>query len=466
MTYESVISPVDMHLYKDKFCTPRMREVLSEENLVAARLEVEATLAEVQAELGIIPAEAAREIRRVATLEHVSLEEYRAEYARKGHDIVALVWVLASKCENGWGEYVHWRSTTQDILWTANSLINRQALRMLREDLAALRHQLADLAQRHRLTVMPGRTHGQHCPPITFGFYLAVLAAAVDRHIDRLDECSERLLVGKVTGAVGTAASYGADAARLQDEICARLGLAVPRISESEISRDRVAELGNVCSLAVTTCEKLARDIWTQQRPEIAELAEPFRTGDQVGSSTLPHKRNPFSCEWVQGVAKVVRSNAYMLNELFVFDVRDGTRLAVEYMALPALLGMTDAVVTGMTAILEGLHVDEAAMRRNIDLAKGLSMDEPVMLRLADSLGRQTAHDLVYDCAMKAFESDEDFVALLLEQEQVAKLLTREDIETLMQYENYLGTAPDQVDAVVAHITDRAAADPPAVYAG
>ena len=299
---------MDMHLYRDKFSTSEMRAIFSEANIVQKRLDVEATLAEAQAEMGIIPAAAAVEIRRVANLDHMTLEEYSDAYARKGHDLVALVWLLASKCTDGFGEYVHWRSTTQDILWTSTALLYRDALRVLNSNLRELEGEMVQLIEKHRLTLMAGRTHGQHCPPITFGFYLAILASAVRRHIDRLKEVESRLLVGKVTGAVGTAASYGDDAEPLQRLICEKLGLQVPAITESEATRDRVAELCNLCSLIATTCEKLARDIWTLQRPEIGELAEPFRTGDQVGSSTLPHKRNPFACEWVQGVAKMVRA--------------------------------------------------------------------------------------------------------------------------------------------------------------
>ncbi|MDN5346930.1 MAG: hypothetical protein PWP65_494 [Clostridia bacterium] len=454
MQYEMALHPMDMKLYRDKFSTPAMREIWSEESIIQARLEVEATLAEVQAELGMIPKEAAVEIRKKATLEYVTPERYAELYAYKGHDIVALVWALNEVCEGGLGEYVHWRSTTQDILWTSTATLYKKTVQVLLNDLRELEEVMLGLMEKHKFTIMAGRTHGQHCPPITFGWYIGVIAYAIRRHIERLKECSKRLLVGKITSAVGTGSSYGPPelALKLQEKVCEKLGLGVPPITESEIVRDRVAEFVNVCSLIATTLEKLARDIWTLQRPEIAELEEPFRTGEQVGSSTLAHKRNPFGCEWVQGVAKLIRANAYPINELFVFDVRDGVRLAVEYVGVPSCAMMTSAIIQSMKKILSGLTVRPENMRRNMYVQKGLFMDEPVMLALAEKIGRQSAHDLIYDITMKAFAEDKSLKEALMENETVMKYLTEEQIDELIDPEKYLGTIPHQVEATLEAI--------------
>jgi len=456
LSYDTVVNPMDMLLYRNKLSTPKMREIWCEENIIRQRLRVEAVLAEVQAEMGMIPVEAAREIKKKATLEYVTPEKYVEMYDYKGHDIVALIWTLAPLCEKGLGEYVHWRSTTQDILWTSTALIFKDAVSVLLEDIRDVEEVMVDLADKHKLTLMAGRTHGQHCPPITFGFYIAVLALAVRRHIERLKECAKRLLVGKITSAVGTGSSYGSSeqSLELQKRVCAKLGLEVPPITESEITRDRVSEMGNVCSLIATTFEKIGRDISNYQRPEIGEVEEPFRTGEQVGSSTLAHKRNPFGVEWIQGAGKMVRAHAYALNELYGNDVRDGVRLAVEYMAMPAVFCMTSALLHGARRILSGLTVNADRMRRNMEIQQGLYMDEPVMLELADHIGRQSAHDIVYDCAMRAFQENMAFLDVLLENETVKKHLTEEQIKEVMNPENYLGTIPQQVGATIQTIRE------------
>lgn len=462
MPVATPIHPIDMGLYKDKMSTPEMRAIWCEENILRQRLRVEAVLSEVEADMGIIPRAAADEIISKATLEHVSLEEYAEMYAYKGHDIVALVWVLASKCENGYGEYVHWRSTTQDILWTSTALLFQDTFEVLLEDLLALEEVLVEMAEAYASTPMAGRTHGQYCPPITFGFYLGIQALAVRRHIDRLKQCRERLLVGKITSAVGTGSSYGStdQAFELQDRICAKLGLAVPPITESEASRDRVAEFGSVCGMVATTLEKVARDIWTMQRPEIDELAEPFRTGEQVGSSTLAHKRNPFGCEWIQGVSRLVRANVAPLSDILVFDIRDGVRLAVEYSTIPSIANMTSAGLRSLTKILKGLEVKPENMLRNMHASRGLMMDEPVMLRLADlGVGRQSAHDLLYDAAMEAHADGRHLRDVLLENPRAKELITADEVDELMKFENYLGTAPLQVAKTVEFIRQARKAD-------
>ncbi len=456
LPYDTVVNPIDMLLYRNKLSTPKMREIWCEENIIRQRLRVEAVLAEAQAEMGMIPEEAAREIRNKATLEHVTPEKYVEMYDYKGHDIVALIWTLTPLCEKGLGEYVHWRSTTQDILWTSTALMFKDSVSVLLDDLRDVEEVMVNLSDKHKLTLMAGRTHGQHCPPITFGFYIAVLALAVRRHIERLKECAKRLLVGKITSAVGTGSSYGTpeQSLELQKRVCEKLGLGVPPITESEITRDRVQEIGNICSLIATTFEKLGRDISTYQRPEIGELEEPFRTGEQVGSSTLAHKRNPFGVEWVQGAAKMVRAHAYALNELYCNDVRDGVRLAVEYMGMPAVFCMTSAALQGARRILSGLTVNADRMRHNMEIQQGLYMDEPVMLELADQIGRQKAHDLIYDCAMRAFQEGRPFLEVMLENETVKKYLTEEQIREVMNPENYLGTIPQQVEATIQTIRE------------
>ncbi|MFQ5895254.1 MAG: adenylosuccinate lyase [Nitrospinota bacterium] len=461
MHYTDAVHPMDMKLYQSKFSTPNQRRIWSEENIIAKRLLVEATLAEAQAELGMIPREAAEEIRKKATTEHLTAERYAELYALKGHDIVALVWGLNEVCEKPWGEYVHWRSTTQDILWTSTAILIQEAIDDLLREMRETEGVMMRLMEEHKLTLMAGRTHGQHCPPITFGFYLGILTAALRRHIERMKAARERIRVAKITGAVGTGSSYGPPevALELGERVAAKLGLTFPTITESEVTRDRVAEYLDVLSLTSVTFEKLFRDIWTYQRPEIGEVAEPFREGEQVGSSTLAHKRNPFGCEWVQGVARMIRSHAYAVNEIFCFDIRDGVRLAVEYTAVPACSCMAAAMLSAARAILAGLQVNRERMRKNLFIEKGLSMDEPVMLALAQHLGRQSAHELVYNITHGAFHEGLSLKEALLQDETVRKYLSASDIDRLTDYGQYLGTAPHQVGATLEALRGARAAD-------
>ncbi len=454
MEYDSAVHPADMKLYGSKFFTPRQRGIWNEENIIAKRLLVEATLAEVQAEMGMIPKKAAAEIRRKANTKYFSAERYAELFALKGHDIVALVWGLNEICEDGWGEYVHWRSTTQDILWTSTAILLRESIDDLLGEMRGLEAALLEVMEAHKKTVMPGRTHGQHCPPISFGFLVGIQAAAIRRHIERMKWERENTAVAKITSAVGTGSSYGTpkETLELGKRIADRLGLTVPTITESEAARDRVSGPLAVCSLVSVNLEKTARDFWTMQRPEIGEVAEPFREGDQVGSSTLAHKRNPFGCEWVMGIAKLIRAGAHSVMDLYCPDIRDASRLAVEYVNVPNVLAMTASICAQMTHIVSGLTVNTNRMYENCWIEGGLSMDEPVMLALAPHLGRQSAHDLIYDITHKAFHEKKTIKEALLKNKEILKYLTAKEIDNLTRYEKYLGTAPKQVELTLAAI--------------
>lgn len=449
----SPVHPIDMSLYADRLSSPRLRRIWAQENILATRLHVEATLAEVQGELGMIPVAAAREIRSKASLDHITVDEYAAMYERKGQDLVALVWLLAEKCEGGWGEYVHWGSTSQDISWTATALMLRETMDALGEQLREVERVLVNMAERHATTAMIGRTHGQHGVPITFGFYLSFLAHALHRHIGRLEAVRGRLAVVRMNGALGTGAAYGIERAHeLETRVAARLGLEVGKAPESEATRDNVAEFGAVCGMVATTFEKLARDVFTLQRPEIGELAEGFREGEQVGSSTLAHKRNPFGTAWIQGVARLIRAHSAPLQDLFVSDMRDGVRLAIEYSCLPALSCMTSALLRQAHDLVLGLEVHSDRMQDNLDASLGFLATEPIMMALATSVGRQAAHDLVYEVASRAIEERRHLGDVLRERDDIRAMVSEEELESLLRAENYLGTAPEKTVAAVQYL--------------
>ncbi|MFQ5765661.1 MAG: adenylosuccinate lyase family protein, partial [Rhodospirillales bacterium] len=300
----------DSALFADQFSTPRMREIFSDENMLQTWLATEATLAKAEAEAGIIPADAAAEIARVADASLYDLSEIKAEMDRTKHPIMPLVGAMAAKCEGSAGEYVHWGATTQDIMDTGTVLQLRDALDEIDAGLAELRTALAGQARAHRDTVMAGRSHGQQALPITFGFKAAVWLAEVRRHIDRVTECRPRVLVGQFSGAVGTLASLGEKGMDVQARMMADLGLSLPEITW-HTARDGYAEAASVAALAAGTCGKIAGEVYALQKTEIGELEEPNLEG-HVGSSTMPHKRNPATCETIVALSRAAANAAAM----------------------------------------------------------------------------------------------------------------------------------------------------------
>ena len=297
------ILPIDTGRYG----TPEMIEIFQEETRLQKMLDVEAALAWAHCEVGNIPKKDAEKIARIATLRYVKLARVKAIESEIKHDVAAIVRALSEACGPS-GAYVHLGATSYDIVDTANALQLKDAVEIIEKRLACLRRVLQEKTGKYKGTVMIGRTHGQHALPITLGFKFAVWTCEVSRHIQRLRECKDRVIVGKMSGAVGTQAGLGEHAPRIQELVMKRLGVHAAEISTQIVQRDRYAEL--VCLLAViaSSLENFATEIRELQRPEIGELSEAFEAEKQVGSSTMPHKQNPETCERVCGLARIVRS--------------------------------------------------------------------------------------------------------------------------------------------------------------
>jgi len=298
---------------------------------------------------------------------------------------------------------------------------------------------------------MAGRTHGQHALPTTLGFIFAVWTREIARHIQRLRECKERILVGKMSGAVGTQAGLGSNALKIQQLVMEKLGIKPAEISTQIVQRDRHAEL--VCLLAViaSTLDKIAIEIRELQRTEIDELAEPFQRAKQVGSSTMPHKRNPELCERVSGLAKVMRSLVVpALENIPTWHERDLTQSSAERFIIPEACILTDYMLNLMTNIIENLQVYEKRMRKNIELTKGRIMSEAVMIALArKGMSRQEAHEHLRRLAIKSTMEKQSFKKVLLEDKTVRKRLDEKEINRALNPRNYLGTAVKQVELVI-----------------
>ena len=440
---ELPILPIDTGRYG----TAEMRRVFEEETRVQKMLDVEAALALAHSEVGNIPRKDAEKIAATASLQHVKLDRIKAIEKEIKHDVAALVRALAEACGSS-GAYVHLGATSYDIVDTANALQLKDALDLIEEKLTRLKSILQKKTARYKDTMMMGRTHGQHALPITLGFKFAVWTCEISRHIQRLSECRKRVLVGKMSGAVGTQAGLGEHAVRIQELVMKRLGIRAAEISTQIVQRDRYAEL--VCLLATlaSSLENFATEIRELQRPEIGELFESFEAEKQVGSSTMPHKQNPETCERICGLARIVRSLVIpALENVVTWHERDLTQSSAERFILPEACILADYILFLMSDIVANLRVDEQRMLRNIDLTQGRAMSEAVMMALTrKGVNRQEAHELLRKLTIKSELEKRHFREILLEDKFVRSKLSEKEIGEALNPKNYLGTALKQAE--------------------
>lgn len=438
---------LDSLLFRDAFGTPRMREVFSDYALVGRYAEVEIALARAEAKCGVIPPEAAEAIAARTEVSALDFELLRRETDNVGYPILPLVHQMAEQCGEA-GRYVHWGATTQDIMDTAVVLQVREALKIVGEDIAELRRILADLSARYRDTPMAGRTHLQQALPVTFGYKASIWLAMFDRHAERLEQLKPRVLVGQFAGAAGTLASLGDKGFAVQEALCAELGLGVPA-STWHVARDAFAEAVNFLALVTGSLGKIALDIMIMASTEFAEVYEPFVKG-RGASSTMPQKRNPISSELMLAAAKAVRQHAGLMLDAIVQDFERATGpWHAEWIAIPESFVLTAGALHQAKAALAGLVVDEAKMAQNLDISRGLIVAEAVMMGLAPQLGRQQAHDVVYDACRRANEQHISLKEALASDPTITARIDQADIERLTSPANYLGLAPQMVDRVL-----------------
>jgi adenylosuccinate lyase len=429
--------------------TDELRAIFSDETRVQKWFDYEAALALAQAELGIIPRPAAAEIAAKAQVGNVDLAAIGAEIRRIKHPLVPALRALQAACADGHGEFLHFGPTTQDVLDTGMVLQLKDAHALLTRDLRAVGRALYRLAQAHRATPMAGRTHGVQALPITFGHKCAIWLAEAGRNYARLEQAAKRNFVGGMTGAVGTQASFGPRAFELDPMLMARLSLDVADIGW-QTARDRLADYANALGLIGGSLGKIAHEIIILSHNEIDEVAEPFAHG-KVGSSTMPHKRNPVICEGVVAVGHALRGSVGLMAQAMIVEhERDASVWRLEWKALPECCLMTGAMLAQMRHVLEGLEVHADKMRRNLDALGGFLMSERVMFALGDKVGKQSAHELVYEIAMRGIEEGFTFEQALMADDEVKGALGRDELRALLDPTTYVGLAPEIVDRVLA----------------
>ncbi len=424
-----------------------MLRIFKEDNRVQRLLDVEAALALAHAEVGNIPLRDAEKIAAMASTKYVKVERLKAIEKEIKHDIASLVRGLSEVCGSS-GAYVHFGATSYDIVDTANALQLKDALENIGKKLEGLKGILKKKALQHKKTVMIGRTHGQHALPITLGFKFSVWGYEISRHIDRLNECRNRVLVGKMSGAVGTQASLNENAALIQELVMKRLGIRAAEISTQIVQRDRYAEYICILAMIASSLENFATEIRELQRPEIGELFESFEEEKQVGSSTMPHKRNPEICERICGLARIVRSLvAPALKNVVTWHERDLTQSSAERFIFPESSILTDYLVFLLGNVVDNLRVDEKRMLLNIDITQGRAMSEAVMMALTrKGMNRQEAHELLRKLTVKSEAEKRHFREILLENNCVSGKLNENEIDKALNPKNYLGTAIEQAE--------------------
>ena len=434
-----------------RYGRPEFRALFAREARLRRALEVEAALALTQADLGMVPFDAAQAIERAASGPAVTLPHVEELEATLRHDVMAITRALAEAAGDA-GRWVHFGATSADITDTALALELRDALAVVRDGLTDLVRALATLAREHRATAEVGRTHGQYAVPLTFGYKMAVGASEVLRHRIRLDEARPRIAVGKMAGAVGTGAGFGARAAEVEAGVMRRLGLAADEAPTQIVGRDRIAELTNLLALVAGTCERLATEVRNLQRSEIGEVMEPFDEGRQVGSSTMAQKRNPMIAENVTSLARLVRAFALPpLENMVLWHERDLANSANERIVLPHALVLTDDILRKLAGVFRGLRVDAGRMEEILAAAGGAPMTENLMLALtARGLARGEAHEILRTLTRAGGEGS--LGARAKADPRIRALLPEKEIDELLDPARYVHAAAEKTDRVLAWV--------------
>ena len=450
---------IDSPLYRHLWGTEEARAIFEEPARLRSWLAILVALADAQAELGIVPAEAAQAILAEAAAERLDLGFVAEETRRTGHSTLGLIRGLQRILPASAAEWVYYGTTVQDLTDTWTALAVRSVGSILWRDLRAVERLLLGLAEHHRDTPMAGRTHGQGGSPITFGLKAASWADEVGRHLERLRQGASRWLVGQLAGGVGTLAFFGEAGPELRRRFCERLGLADPGMSWTT-SRDRLAEFTTLLALVSGTLARIGNEVYQLQRPEIGELREATRPG-AVGSITMPHKRNPETAEHLVTLWRLVRAAAGTTLEGMVQEhERDGRGWKAEWMAFPEACLLTMTALDLAKPLLEGLEVDETRMAGNASAGGGFAASEALLAALAPRVGKHRAQDLLQRVLGEARQQGRSLEEAATGSEVAGEILSGE-LRSLLERPR-TGAAGAMVDEVVRRARERHGIEPEA----
>jgi adenylosuccinate lyase len=435
-----------------RYTHPEMGAIWSDQRRYETWLEVELAATDAMADAGLVPAEAARELRARAAFDISRIEEIERTTQ---HDVIAFTTAVAEKVGPA-ARWLHFGLTSSDVVDTAQALQMREACGLIVKGIAGLMEAVRMRADEHRRTPMIGRTHGVHAEPMTFGVKLALWYAELQRDLDRVLRARDVVSVGKLSGAVGTFAHLDPD---IEARVCSRLGLEPAPVASQVIQRDRHAELMSTLAITAASLEKFALEIRGLQQTEIGEVEEPFAKG-QKGSSAMPHKRNPIGCEQITGLARLIRANAMAaLENVALWHERDISHSSVERVILPDSFIALDHMLRRFTRIVSGMVVYQDRMRENLGRSRGVVFSGTVLLELARrGVSREQAYEWVQRNAMRAFHEQKDFKSLLLADPDLTKVLDPAEIERAFDLNDQLRNVDAIFDRVFSRTTERAGA--------
>lgn len=440
---------IDNEFYGDGWSTAEMRKVFDDRARYQRWLDIEVALAEVQAGLGDIPAEAAREIAKTARIEELDIGFIKEELGKTGHSLLPLLKAVQKRCRDNLGEYIHYGPTTQDIEDTGAVLEIKDAAKILARDLIRIEKAILELAEKYRDFPMAGRTHNQQGLPITLGLKFANWAAEIRRGIERLKGIRERVFVGMMHGGTGSMAGLGEHAWEIAEQVMRKLGLGLPPTGWGS-ARDTVAEYQVVLGILAGSLGRVSNEIFQLARTEINEFREPL--GEHyVGSSTMPHKRNPEVTEFIVAMCRIVMSNVQLALQAMISEHERDTRAwRIDWHSIPESSIMLHKALSALTFIVEGLEIDEKRITQNLDMLHGMLFSEALMFHLGRKVGKQTAHHLIRDAILGTKNSEKNFKELLMDSPVIRENLSLAELESIMDYSKHVGESSRQVAAVRA----------------
>lgn len=441
---------MDTTIFRDSIGTATMRQIFNEHAMLQSWMDVEVALAQAQAAMGMIPAKAAEQITAKADITSIDFEAVKAHGKRTGHSLLGLLSEFRQLLDDKHSRYLHFGATTQDIIDTGSMLMIKNGYELVMERVVVIMHRMCQHVEENADTVMVGRTHGNHGLPITFGFKVAIWLSELSRQLERWTEAKRRILVGNLTGAVGTFASWGDKGPELQKRSLDLLGLGVPE-TVWHSSRDRIAEIANLCALLAGTAGRIAREIYNLSKTEFGELQEP--SDGKIGSSTMPHKKNPIHSEWIMVLERGIRANASTCIEVMGQEnERDASRWKNEWITVPESFVFLSGILNHLEILMKGLHVNKQKMLENTGILKDMLLSEKVMFLLEKYFALPEAHDKVYQASVRANEKQTLLIDELMADEDVARETTREEIQEALDPSGYIGLAPQVARSVMARV--------------
>jgi adenylosuccinate lyase len=445
---------VDCQFYSSGYTTEEARKIFCDKYRYQRWIEIEAALASAQAELGIIPEWAAEALNEKAHLRNLDLDAVQKGIQKTSHSLLPLLAAWQEVCEQAAGQFIHFGATTQDIQDTAQVLEIRDVLAIVDRDLRAITQLVMELAERHIDVVTIGRTHTQHALPMTLGLKMGVWLDEVWRNYERLIPCKDRLLVSQLFGGVGTMDAFAEKGLELLTRFSEKLGLKAP-LTAWHASRDRSAEFLSTMAMISGTLARIADEIRSLARSETGELEEPFQMG-KVGSSTMPHKRNPEMCEQVVVLARLIKANAGLGFEAMINEhERDYRAVRLEWVTVTDTSLFVCGLLSLIKAILKDLIVHEHRIRENVEKAATFISTEALMFYLGETIGKQTAHRVVYEASMEAIERDQPLIDLLMKHPEISGRFAREDLEKTIDPKNHIGMSEELTRRVIEYVGER-----------